>query len=247
VRSSRTAPYSTGIKIKMSQGFQFFDIILFAMIAIFLILRLRNALGRRDGHEGGFTDVFNRKADKKQADDNGATDNNNVVQLPDATADEDTEPAEPATPLEAGIAGIAAASGGFDTEEFASGARIAFELILGSYASGDSKALKPLLSPEVYANFEHSIREREAASQTMEETLVGIRKAEVVEAYLEGTVANVTVKFISDQVHALSNAEGEVVDGDPNRIIDVTDYWTFARDTRSGDPNWALVATRSQD
>ena len=56
-----------------------------------------------------------------------------------------------------------------------------------------------------------------------------------------------TVKFISDQVHALSNAEGEVVDGDPNRIIDVTDYWTFARDTRSGDPNWALVATRSQD
>lgn len=235
----------------MSQGFQFIDIILFAMIAVFLILRLRGVLGRRDGHEGGFPDIFKRMAGKDQKQENA--NGENIVHLPDASAGEDadtdtgTETPEVASPLQAGIAGIAAASGGFDPDEFISGARIAFELVLGAYASGDYDALRPLLSDDVYANFERSMRERDDAGQTMEETLVGIRKAEIVEAYLEGAIANVTIKFISDQVHALLDAEGAVVDGDPNKVIDVTDFWTFARDTRAGNPNWALAATRSLD
>lgn len=234
----------------MSQGFQFFDIILFAMIAVFLILRLRGVLGRRDGHQGGFQDIFKRMAKKDEDAGNG----DNVVHLADAdagkdadSADADAETPEETSPLQAGIAGIAAAGGGFDADEFVSGAGIAFEMVLNAYASGDYDTLGPLLSDDVYANFERSMRERDDAGQTMEETLVGIRKAEVVEAYMEGPIANVTVKFISDQVHALLDSDGEVVDGDPNKIIDVTDFWTFIRDTRTDNPNWVLAATRSLD
>jgi len=233
----------------MDNGFQFFDIILFGMIAVFLILRLRSVLGRRDGHEGGFTDIFNRSAENDKAE-NGAQgkNDNNIIPLP-GHEDDSLEDVlqEPETPLEKGIREINSVDAAFAPGEFVSGARIAFEMILGSYASGDTDTLKPLLSAEVYSNFERSIREREEEGQTMEETLVSIRAAEVIEAYLEGTIANVTVKFVSDQVHALFDKEGTLVEGDPNHIIQVTDFWTFARNTRSRDPNWSLVATRSLD
>ena len=99
----------------------------------------------------------------------------------------------------------------------------------------------------MFANFEKSIRDREDANQTMEETLVGIRKADLVEAGMEGSIAQITVKFVSDQVHALSDEEGAIVEGDPNKIVSVTDFWTFIHDTRSRDPNWSLAATRSLD
>jgi predicted lipid-binding transport protein (Tim44 family) len=238
----------------MGNGFQFFDIILFAMIAVFLILRLRSVLGRRDGHEGGFTDIFNRLTEngKKKKEDEDEAGNDNIIHLDhqaEAGSDENRQPEdeEELTPLVQGLRTVAGADRDFDPDEFISGARIAFEYILGAYAGGDSKALKPLLSADVYANFSMSIHEREEAGQTMEETLVGIRKAELVEAEMEGTIANITVKFISDQVHALSDSEGNVVDGDPNKIVNVTDFWTFSRDTRSRDPNWSLAATRSLD
>ncbi|MBL6941143.1 MAG: Tim44 domain-containing protein, partial [Rhodospirillales bacterium] len=191
----------------MNDGFQFFDIILFAMIAVFLILRLRSVLGRRDGHEGNFSDFINRLSQNNK-DKEGTAGNDNIFHL-DKQDDEDFKPAaatieeEEQSPLLAGLRAIAAADSDFDPDEFISGARIAFEYILGAYASGDSKALKPLLSSEVFANFEKSIRDREEAKQTMEETLVGIRKADLVEAEMEGAIAQITVKFVSDQVHAL--------------------------------------------
>jgi predicted lipid-binding transport protein (Tim44 family) len=240
----------------MNEGFQFFDIILFAMIAVFLILRLRNVLGRRDGHEGGFSDIFKRfsemdetKKENKKSEDAG---NDNIVHLDhqndeDLSPDQDHPDEEELTPLVKGLRSVGAADRDFDPDEFVSGARIAFEYILGAYASGDSKALKPLLENDVFANFDRSIREREEAGHIMDETLVGIRKAELVEAGLEGTIAEITVKFVSDQVHAVSDSDGNVVEGDSNKIVDVTDFWTFARDTRSRDPNWSLSATRSLD
>jgi predicted lipid-binding transport protein (Tim44 family) len=235
----------------MNDGFQFFDIILFAMIAVFLILRLRSVLGRRDGHEGNFSDFINRLSQNNK-DKEGAAGNDNIIHL-DKQDDEDFRPAaatieeEEQSPLLTGLRSIAAADRDFDPDEFISGARIAFEYILGAYASGDAKALKPLLSSDVFANFEKSIRDREEAKQSMEETLVGIRKADLVEAGMEGAVAQITVKFVSDQVHALSDEEGTVVEGDPNKIVSVTDFWTFTHDTRSRDPNWSLAATRSLD
>ena len=238
----------------MDNGFQFFDIILFAMIAVFLVLRLRNVLGRRDGHQGGMSDMLDRlvNPDGKQGPGQNANDDN-VVKLGDQP-DDGAQQAPfvaadpyPQTPLGRGFAAIAAADPGFNPDEFVSGARMAFEMILGAYAAGDSDTLKPLLGPDVFANFDRSIREREAAGQTMEETLVSIQSVEAIEAELAGSEAQITVKLVSEQVHALFDADGKVIEGDENKVITVTDFWTFVRDTRARDLNWALAATRSLD
>ena len=233
----------------MGNGFQFIDIIFFALIAAFLILRLRSVLGRRNGHEGGHRDPFaRRRQDRRPVEDK-------VVRLPDRTDDipegyvtaSAEPPGQPESPLEAGVTQIKVADGQFDPQEFLSGARIAFEMILSAFAAGDSATLKSLLNDDVYGNFAQSIREREDAGETMENTLVGVGTTEVVEAYMEGSVAHVTVKFVSEQINVVRDADGEVVDGDPNAVTEVTDFWTFSRDTRARDPNWILVATRSLD
>jgi predicted lipid-binding transport protein (Tim44 family) len=96
-------------------------------------------------------------------------------------------------------------------------------------------------------NFDDVISERERNGEVLEETIVGIRAAEIVEASMDGHNAMVTVKFKSEQVSALRDAEGNIIDGNPNEIIEVTDFWTFSRDTRSSDPNWTLVGTESNN
>ena len=238
----------------MNNGFQFFDIILFAMIAIFLILRLRGALGRRDGHQGDFPDILRKpsKKNKNKKESNKDYKEDNVVVIdkknPKDNLNKNEENIlEELSPIQSGINSISRADSDFDETEFISGARIAFEYILGAYASGDAKALKPLLSPEVFEDFNHSINEREQAGQKMEETLIGISIAELIEAEMEGPIAQITVKFVSDQIHALSDSDGKLVEGDPDKIVSVTDLWTFSRDTRSRDPNWLLAATSSLD
>lgn len=235
-------------------GFNSIDIILFAMIAVFLVLRLRSVLGRRDGHEGGYKDIFRRKA----PNDNHSQDekpDDNIVQLTDREEEKQTpEDEEEANiisgmdkTLATGITQVKRADPSFDHQEFVSGARIAFEMILGAYAAGDEKSLAPLLSPEVFANFSQAIRNRGEAGEVMEDALVGINSAEAVEIFMEGTIANVSVKIVSEQIKVVRDAEGEIIEGDENKVIEVTDFWTFARDTKSDDPNWTLVATRSLD
>ena len=226
----------------MGEGFQFIDIILFAMIAAFLILRLRSVLGRRQDNGGPPSNPFSRESRQGPQDDN-------VVQLPDQSEplDPDAEPEkrEPATPLEAGFTQIRIADPTFDHEEFLVGARTAFEFIIQAFAEGDTETLENLLNDEVYQNFLSAIRSREAANETLENTLVRIRTADAIEAYMDGAVAFVTMKMVSEQVNVTRDAAGEVVHGDPGHITEITDIWTFGRDTNSRDPNWELVATRS--
>lgn len=232
----------------MSGGYQFLDIILFALVAAFLILRLRSVLGRRNGHEGPTRDPFESTSRREKTDEK-------VVRLPDRSdkpeevgpALGDEEPIPEGTPLEMGLTQIRVADPNFSINDFQSGCRIAFETILTAYAAGDTATLKNLLSPEVFGNFSQSIREREEAGETMETTLVGFKSAEVVEAYMAGRTAHITVKFVTQQINVIRDKNGEIVDGDISAIIDVTDFWTFARDTRSSDPNWMLVATGSLD
>jgi predicted lipid-binding transport protein (Tim44 family) len=232
----------------MSGGYQYLDIILFALVAAFLILRLRNVLGRRDGHQGRSKDPFDTPPKPEKPDDK-------VVRLPDrsdhlpATEESPVEAleSEARTPLEAGLTQIKVADPKFDSREFLSGARIAFELILTSFAGNDTTTLKPLLSPEVFGNFSQSIRDRQQANEAMEITLVGFKSADIVEAYMAGRTAHLTIKFISQQITVGRDENNEVIEGDPKEVIEVTDFWTFARDTRSSDPNWILVATGSLD
>jgi predicted lipid-binding transport protein (Tim44 family) len=225
-------------------------------VAAFLILRLRNVLGRRDGHQPQSHDPFKPPESPKRPAPAASRDHpdDKVIPLPDR-GERPAEPREPvvdagwdgetpeAGPLEAGLAQIKVADPRFNDNEFLSGARMAFEMILGAFAAGDTGALKPLLSPEVFGNFAQSIREREQAGETMELNVVEIRAAEIVEAYMAGRTAHVTVKFVSEQIVIVRNDKGEIIEGDPQRSTEATDYWTFARDTRSPNPNWTLVAT----
>lgn len=226
----------------MTGGFEYFDVILFAMIAAFLVYRLGSVLGKRTGQERQGREPFSGAGGSDgPADDAG---NDNVVAIP--TRDEPAEE-EPDTPLGAVITQIKLADPSFTRQGFIEGARSAFEMIITAFALGDMKTLRSLLSKDVYDNFSEAIRVRERASQTKETTLVGIDSTDILEASLEDGTASVTVKYVSDQVNATRSEDGEVVEGDPNGIEKVTDIWTFARNTKTSDPNWSLVATRSSN
>jgi predicted lipid-binding transport protein (Tim44 family) len=153
--------------------------------------------------------------------------------------------APPGTPLAEGLRAIAAADRSFDAAAFANGAKAAYEMIVTAFAEGDRKTLRNLLSREVYDGFVSAISQRESRGETIEFKFVGIDKAEITEASLKSTTAQVTVRFVSKLVSATHDKSGKVIDGDPLHVGDVTDIWTFARDVNSRDPNWKLVATES--
>jgi predicted lipid-binding transport protein (Tim44 family) len=145
----------------------------------------------------------------------------------------------------AGIARIGSADRSFDENGFLAGARAAFEIVVNAFAKGDTAALQPLLSESVYASFSEAIRVRLAAHETFENNLLSIKSVEIAEANLEGDVATVTVRIVSEQTSVTRAADGSVVDGNPDHVEEKTDLWTFSRSVRSRDPNWTLVATHS--
>jgi predicted lipid-binding transport protein (Tim44 family) len=228
----------------MGDGVQFLDIIIFAAIAVALGLRLRSVLGRRTGNERRHDPLNpNLPRDPASAEDRGR---DKVVQLPDRTRGPAPSPAEAEAAAGApGIGRIRAADPSFDPAGFLGGARAAFEMIVGAFAAGDAAALRPLLSDEVFENFNGAIKGRAKANETLHTTLVGIKSAEIIEATLDGKTALVTTKFVSEQINVTKDSEGRIIDGDPSTIATITDIWTFARNTRARDPNWTLVATRS--
>ncbi len=118
-------------------------------------------------------------------------------------------------------------------------------MIVSAFAEGDRKTLKQLLAREVYDGFVAAIGEREQRHETVTFNFIGIDKADIVDASLKGSTAQVKVRFVSSLVSATKNASGEVVDGDPTHVGEVTDVWTFSREVTSRDPNWKLVATES--
>ena len=219
--------------------FPFLDIVFFAMLAIFLGLRLRNVLGRRTGLEKRRPDPFKPAEPAAQPADN-------VVRLPERDRKAlETLAADEDTPLARGVRAIQKADGRFDGAAFVAGARGAFEMIVTAFAKGDLEALRPLLADGVFDNFKRAIDDRISRGESLETTLVGITAAEMVDADLDRSTARVTLRFVSEQVNLTKDAAGKIVDGDPNRIVSVTDVWTFARDVRSSDPNWMLVETRA--
>jgi predicted lipid-binding transport protein (Tim44 family) len=222
------------------QGFQFIDLLLFAMIAAFLVLRLHRVLGRRTGHEPP------PEQGPREAEDSG----DSVIQLPDrgrrGAAPQEGEP-PPSVPAASGLTQVKIADPSFDEAGFLDGARAAFEMILAAFARGDKRELKTLLTGPVYDGFAREIDRRDKAGERLETTLVSFILADIVGAAMEGRKARVAVKFLTEQVNVLRNSAGDVIDGDPATVTKITDLWTFGRDTRARDPNWQLVETRSED
>jgi predicted lipid-binding transport protein (Tim44 family) len=240
-------------------GDNYFDILLFAAIAAFLVFRLRNVLGKRIGHErpdNAKRDRIGSRGEPGREQPANDAANDKVIPLPDLNAKPDLRregeaPAsvagEPAAPgsVATGIQQVRRVDPGFSVEGFLDGARAAFEMVVQAFAAGDLKTLKPLLSDAVFDQFRQAIKAREAAGQRLETTLVGIDSADVIEAELRDRNAIVTVSFKSEQVNVIRDSSDKVVEGDPTRVDKVTDIWTFSRNTRLRDPNWTLIATRS--
>ncbi len=228
--------------------------IIFLALAVFIFLRLRSVLGQRTGNERPPYDRAARNVVQ------GAQDNKVVPPLPGAVIDQaplaptaDVTPptdrwkgiAESGTPLAQGLDAIAAQDSSFDPRHFISGARSAYEMIVLAFANGDRRALKDLLSTEVYESFESAIKDREKHEQKTETRFVSIDKAELVNAEARDRSAQLTVRFVSQMVSVTRDKAGTIVDGNPDKVTDITDVWTFARDVTSRDPNWKLVGTGS--
>lgn len=242
-----------------------YDIILIGLVAVFLILRLRSVLGKRTGNERPpARDPFTPPAPPPASSRNGndaPQGNDNVVPLPNANQpapNQSTHRPSTATngpggiratvmpTATAGVAAIRAADPSFDPLGFAAGARAAFTAIVEAFARGDTGALKPLLDGATFASFEGAIRGRIERKEKAEGTLIGFEASDIAAAELQGSHAAVTVRFVSEQINVVRNAEGMIVDGNPNEVQKVVDLWTFRRDTKSGDPNWQLIKTESE-
>ena len=236
------------------------DILIFAALAAFLVYRLRSVLGRRDGHNGPSDfSGFGQRNQNDQPGDSG----DKVINMPDRGAGDQTRdrtgeseaafmdsPADSGPdfgegPAAEGMKKIHAQDPSFEPKSFLEGGRGAFEWIISAFAKGDTKTLRPLLADEVYADFAGAIEARSDANETLDTQLIGITSAEIVEAELSGKTAFVTVKFVSEQINVTKDAEGRIVEGDPNEVVKITDIWTFARNVSSRDPNWKLVATQT--
>lgn len=230
-----------------------FDIytIIFLALAVFIFLRLRSVLGQRTGRERPPYDPFSARDAVRNAP------SDKVVALP-RNADTFAKPAEssekadswkdispPGSPAAEGLQAIVAQDKSFDPQHFLTGARAAYEMIVTAFADGDRRTLKNLLSKEVYDGFETAIREREAQGRRTETRFVSIDTCEIIGAELRGKTAQITLRFVSQLISVTRDRTDKVVDGNPDKVTEVTDVWTFARDVFSRDPNWKLVATEA--
>jgi predicted lipid-binding transport protein (Tim44 family) len=232
--------------------------LLFLGLAIFVAWRLRSVLGKRTGtenppemwrnqHRGGGPVANNDKVVPLPTRNNGARPDQAPPPLPEqAETPRDPLPGvKSGSPLAAALQAVMQADRTFEPKHFLGGARMAYEMIVQAFAQGDRNTLKPLLSKEVFDGFDGAIRDRDAAKHTVESSFVGIDKADIVEAAVRGGTAQVTVRFVSKLISATRDQTGAVVEGDPTRVTEVTDVWTFARDVSARDPNWRLVATEA--
>ena len=233
-------------------GFFDFGTIFFLIAAVVIFFQLRNVLGRRTGSERPPFDPYTASRTDKDATQKPE----NVVSLPRKSLPGETAAetyaaidafAKPDTDLNKGLRTIKDNDPSFEPKGFVDGAKMAYEMIVMAYADGDRKTLKNLLSREVFDGFVAAIGDREAKAEKIQSSFVGIDKADIVSAEMKGGEAHITLRIVSELISATRDKAGAVIDGDPETVAEVKDVWTFARDTRSRDPNWKLVATEEED
>ena len=198
----------------MSNNFGYLDLILLAMIAGFIILRLRNVLGRKTGHEGK---VVSNLSEKKFEEFK------KTIKLKKQPTEFDTN----------------------QKKQFLKGAEIAYETIINSFAKGDKKNLKDLLTEEMNKNFESAIEERNSKNIKSELTFIGIKSSTIEKFEKTAEALFFTVKFISEIISFKKDKDNNVIEGDPNKIKTVIDRWKFTRKISSMNPNWYLAETKT--
>lgn len=215
------------------------DIILVAMIAAFIALRLRSELGKKTGNEpqppaAGRAPYPN---------DNQTTIEGDAVEVSPKSGDVIDMARDPE--VRAGLNDIRRADSHFDAGQMVDGAKGAYQMILEAFWAGDKEALKGFLDDTVLAQFSTAIDQREQDGLVLENRILDVTKAEISSAALVKRQAELTIDFSAEIIAVTKDADGKVVDGDLSDAVDLEDKWTFARDTRSRDPNWTLIATRA--
>lgn len=242
---------------RLAADMEFFDFgtLFFLIAAVVIFFQLRNVLGRRTGSERPPFDPYTA-ARKSSTQKEAGKAPDNIVALPrkrgSAEANEEAYKAIDAfvpagSDLNKGLRAIKDNDPSFEPKVFLDGAKMAYEMIVMAFADGDRKTLKNLLSREVYDGFVAAIADRESRSEKIQSSFVGIDKVEIVTAEMKGSEAHITLRIVSELISATRDSAGTVIDGDPETVAEVKDVWTFARDTRSRDPNWRLVATEEED
>jgi predicted lipid-binding transport protein (Tim44 family) len=243
------------VAIRMSEAFDIYTL-LFLVLAVVIFIRLRGVLGRRTGNERPPYDPYTRAETKPGAPEG------TVVALPRGRtgqppagesagpSQEDIEErlerfAAKDSPLGQSLTALIKADPSFDPAEFLDGAKAAYEMVVTAFAEGDEATLKQLLGADVLDGFMGAIEEREQRGETIHSTLVGIDKADIIEAEVKDKQAYITVKFVSELISVTRDSDGEVIEGDSKKVREVTDIWTFCRDITSRNPNWKLVATEA--
>ncbi len=202
----------------MSEAFQYIDILILAIIAGIVLLRLRSVLGRRTGHE---------KTDKTSYD----------YETPQQPTEEKVVSIEPKN------SPSLREDGWFDKDDFLRGASKAYEIIVTNFENGNKDALKPLLSDDVLSSFTSVIDERNSKKETVEFNFIGIEKSEIVHKDLKKNPMEITVRFISEMITCIKNSKDEVISGSINQVQKVTDVWTFEKIKDKKTSNWLLAAT----
>ena len=197
----------------MSNNFGYIDIILLAMIAGFIILRLRSILGRKTGHEdrkiySGFSERKFENIKKKAAENIKTKTNGELV--------------------------------GEEKVNFLKGAEIAYESIITSFASGDKVKLKGLLSKDMASSFEEAIKTRENNNIQSDLTFIGMKEAQLEKYEKIKNEVFATVKFVCEIISVKKDKDNKIIEGDPNKIKTVTDHWKFSKNIFSKNPNWYL-------
>ena len=200
----------------MSSQFGFIDIILLAMFAGFIILRLRNILGRRTGHQGKPMGKYFPKGMEvlKDIENNEAIKTGNVD---DAAK-----------------------------EKFLKGAEVAYEQIITSFAKGDKKSLKSLLEKQMFYRFSEVIDERKNKKLKYETTFIGLKSSKILEFKKIENIYKVTVNFVSEIITCVKDSYNKVIEGNPDTIKTVHDVWKFSKNMWSQDPTWYLVGTSNK-
>lgn len=219
-----------------------FDILVLGVVAVVAVLMLRSVLGKKTGNEEHRARSRGQPRAEKAGRENAPQPTAETVSPHTSSID---ELAPPGSPLAQALTEIQLADSSFDPGTFMSGARAAYEMIISAFAAGDKKTLQPLLSDEVYKSFAGVVETRARDKQTIEQTFIGVNNSGVTGAALTDRIAEITIKFVSELISVTKNADGAVIEGDPNHVFKVTDIWTFSRDTKSADPNWRVSATVS--
>lgn len=209
----------------------FIDILIFAVIAVLLVLRLRSVLGQRTGYE---------EPQDKQAQESFADKPNAPIPFPKAS-DKSVKISG------SGLDILRRADRQFNENEFIQGATAAFKMILVAFAEGDQAQLKRLLSYELLQSFMQTIHDRTAAKETLEITVNNIREVSILNVELADSVALITVHFHTTQTRIARDEHGDVTDDSDTEPREFIDIWTFERDLTLEDPNWKLAETESAE